>query len=664
MLLKQSTARSLVVFMTDSTDHITGKTGLTLTITASKDGAAFGSISPSVTELSNGWYKLALTTSHTDTLGDLALHITATGADPSDLVRQVVLDLPGASVSSVTGAVGSVTGAVGSVTGNVGGNVVGSVASVTGAVGSVTGNVGGNVVGSVASVTGAVGSVTGAVGSVTGNVGGNVVGSVASVTARVTANTDQLAGQTVTAGAGVTFPSSVASPTNITAGTITTATNLTNAPTAGDFTAAMKTSLNAATPASVTGAVGSVTGNVGGNVVGSVGSVVARVTANTDELAGQTVTAAAGVTFPSSVASPTNITTVGAVSGAVGSVTGNVGGNVVGSVASVVGDVGGNVVGSVASVTARVTANTDQLAGQTVTAAAGVTFPTSVASPTNITAGTITTATNLTNAPTSGDFTAAMKTSLNAATPASVTGAVGSVTGAVGSVTGNVGGNVTGSVGSVASGGITSGSFATDAIDANALAANAVAEIQSGLSTLTAAGVRSAVGLASASLDTQLGLIAGYIDTEVGTIKGVTDKLDTALELDGSVYRFTTNALEQAPTGGTAPTVVQIADEVQTRTIAAVSVVNGLAANTVNASALATSAVDEIRDGIWAKVVDGTFTARDLLYWIASVQVGKDTIVSTGPGTATVTFRNPSDTVDAVVADMTNRLRTAMTLTP
>jgi hypothetical protein len=627
MLLKQSTARSLVVFMTDSTDHITGKTGLTLTITASKDGAAFGSISPSVTELSNGWYKLALTTSHTDTLGDLALHITATGADPSDLVRQVVLDLPGASVSSVTGAVGSVTGAVGSVTGNVGGNVVGSVASVTGAVGSVTGNVGGNVVGSVASVTGAVGSVTGAVGSVTGNVGGNVVGSVASVTARVTANTDQLAGQTVTAGAGVTFPSSVASPTNITAGTITTATNLTNAPTAGDFTAAMKTSLNAATPASVTGAVGSVTGNVGGNVVGSVGSVVARVTANTDELAGQTVTAAAGVTFPSSVASPTNITTVGAVSGAVGSVT-------------------------------------DQLAGQTVTAGAGVTFPTSVASPTNITAGTITTATNLTNAPTSGDFTAAMKTSLNAATPASVTGAVGSVTGAVGSVTGNVGGNVTGSVGSVASGGITSGSFATDAIDANALAANAVAEIQSGLSTLTAAGVRSAVGLASASLDTQLGLIAGYIDTEVGTIKGVTDKLDTALELDGSVYRFTTNALEQAPTGGTAPTVVQIADEVQTRTIAAVSVVNGLAANTVNASALATSAVDEIRDGIWAKVVDGTFTARDLLYWIASVQVGKDTIVSTGPGTATVTFRNPSDTVDAVVADMTNRLRTAMTLTP
>lgn len=121
-------------------------------------------------------------------------------------------------------------------------------------------------------------------------------------------NTTQLAGQTVTAAAGVTFPTSVASPTNITAGTITTTTNLTNAPTSGDFTATMKTSLNAATPASVVGAVGSVTGNVGGNVVGSVASVA------------------------------------GNVSGSVGSVAGNVSGNVA-----------GNVVGSVNSVTTGVT---------------------------------------------------------------------------------------------------------------------------------------------------------------------------------------------------------------------------------------------------------------------------------------------------------------------
>jgi len=86
---KQSTAKNVMVLMVDSTDHVTGKTGLTLTITASKDGGAFGSISPTVTERGNGWYSVALTAAHTDTLGDLALHITGTAADPADMVLLV-----------------------------------------------------------------------------------------------------------------------------------------------------------------------------------------------------------------------------------------------------------------------------------------------------------------------------------------------------------------------------------------------------------------------------------------------------------------------------------------------------------------------------------------------------------------------------------------------
>ncbi len=95
MLLKQSTARNIPILMVDDTDHITGKTGLTLTIEASKNGASFGSISPTVTELTHGWYNLALTTSHTDTLGALCLNITSTGADPVDERYEVVASLPG-----------------------------------------------------------------------------------------------------------------------------------------------------------------------------------------------------------------------------------------------------------------------------------------------------------------------------------------------------------------------------------------------------------------------------------------------------------------------------------------------------------------------------------------------------------------------------------------
>jgi hypothetical protein len=92
--IKQNTAANIMVFMTDSINHITGKLGLTLVITASKDGAVFATITPTVTERGSGWYNLALTTSHTDTLGDLVLHIVAIGADPSDLSCRIVQHTP------------------------------------------------------------------------------------------------------------------------------------------------------------------------------------------------------------------------------------------------------------------------------------------------------------------------------------------------------------------------------------------------------------------------------------------------------------------------------------------------------------------------------------------------------------------------------------------
>ncbi len=162
--------------------------------------------------------------------------------------------------------------------------------------------------------------------------------------------------------------------------------------------------------------------------------------------------------------------------------------------------------------------------------------------------------------------------------------------------------------------------LAANTVTAAALATDAVTEIQSGLATASA-----------------LSTVAGYLDTEVAAIKAVTDalpdagaltslataaalttvdsvvdaikvttdKVDDTLEDDAGTYRFTTNALEQAPTGGSAPTVGQIADEVQTRTIAAVTVVNGLAANTVTAVALATDAGQEIADRLLQRNIMG-----------------------------------------------------------
>jgi len=76
--------------MVDSTDHVSGKTGLSPSVSISKVGGTFATAGGTVSEVGSGWYKIALTATDTNTLGDLAYHITATGADPTDFVDQVI----------------------------------------------------------------------------------------------------------------------------------------------------------------------------------------------------------------------------------------------------------------------------------------------------------------------------------------------------------------------------------------------------------------------------------------------------------------------------------------------------------------------------------------------------------------------------------------------
>lgn len=89
-LLKQSTAYTRAFLLVSSSDHVSPKTGATVTVNLSKAGAAFGAAGGTVTEIANGWYKIALTTTDTNTLGDLAFNCTASGADPTDFADQVV----------------------------------------------------------------------------------------------------------------------------------------------------------------------------------------------------------------------------------------------------------------------------------------------------------------------------------------------------------------------------------------------------------------------------------------------------------------------------------------------------------------------------------------------------------------------------------------------
>jgi hypothetical protein len=81
---QSSTSYPMCFLMVSSTDHISPVTGITPTVTISKNGESFASPSGAVTEIGSGWYALAGNATDRATLGELLIHATGTGADPVD----------------------------------------------------------------------------------------------------------------------------------------------------------------------------------------------------------------------------------------------------------------------------------------------------------------------------------------------------------------------------------------------------------------------------------------------------------------------------------------------------------------------------------------------------------------------------------------------------
>jgi hypothetical protein len=221
------------------------------------------------------------------------------------------------------------------------------------------------------------------------------------------------------------------------------------------------------------------------------------------------------------------------------------------------------------------------------------------------------------------------------------------------------------------SGAITAASIATDAITAAKVASDAVTEIQSGLSTLTASGVRSAVGLASANLDTQLSAIDDYLDTEVAAIKAKTDNLPASPAATGDIPSAASiadavwdEATAGHTTGGTfgeqlksdVDAILADTNELQTDWVNGGRldlIIDAINAKTTNlpaspaatgdipaASTIATAVLD-VANGI-----ETSITPREALRLILAACAGK----LSGAATTTVTIRNVGDTKDRLVA--------------
>ena len=93
--------------MVDSTDHVTAETGLSPTVTISKNGGAYGAASGAVTEVGNGVYSYAGNATDRETLGELMIHAEAAGADKVDMKVLITSYDPFVDIASILADTGT-----------------------------------------------------------------------------------------------------------------------------------------------------------------------------------------------------------------------------------------------------------------------------------------------------------------------------------------------------------------------------------------------------------------------------------------------------------------------------------------------------------------------------------------------------------------------------
>jgi hypothetical protein len=463
----------------------------------------------------------------------------------------------------------------------------------------------------------------------------------------------------VTAGAsGGVFIAGTNAATTITTGLTTTFT--------GNLTGSVASVTGAV--GSVTGAVGSVTGAVGsvsGNVTGSVGSVAAGGITNAsfaaDAISAAKINADVGAEYAAAILNTdmTGFQTQGTLGQAIGDPT-----------------TGASLIGRLPNATPGAT---------------GGVFIAGTNAATTITTGLTTTFT--------GNLTGSV---------ASVTGAVGSVTGSVGSVTGSVG-SVTGLTASnldatvssrLASASYTAppsavtnaaavwdedatahqtaGTFgkaigdpltATNSLiqrtpDAVAGAANglfiagtnAATTITTGLTTTFTGNLTGSVGSVTGAVGSVTGLTASNLDATVSS-RSSQASVDTIDDfLDTEISAIQTAVVTTIP--GTITTLQADTDNIQTRLPAALvsgrmdASVGAVATDVIDATALATSAVNEIAAAVGALagtdpagVPATTATLAQKIDWLCALARNKRTTTAT-----TETLRNDGDTTSVATA--------------
>ena len=153
----------------------------------------------------------------------------------------------------------------------------------------------------------------------------------------------------------------------------------------------------------------------------------------------------------------------------------------------------------------------------------------------------------------------------------------------------------------------------------------------------------------------------GTVDTVVDAIKVTTDKVDDTLEdQGGGTFGFTEAALQEAPTGGSAPTAGEIADAVWEEAIADHEGTVGSTAEALADAGGAGASAADIADAVLDEALSGHTTAGSLGKAIADIEADatailEDTAEIGAAGAGLTNINLPNQTMD-IVGNITGNL--------
>ena len=172
------------------------------------------------------------------------------------------------------------------------------------------------------------------------------------------------------------------------------------------------------------------------------------------------------------------------------------------------------------------------------------------------------------------------------------------------------------------------------------------------LADLTASGTLTAADLAAvANLSASITASGTITTADLGAIVSLLADLNAAGNLVAN--NFATALLEANISSNTELSPQSLASAVWSATAADFNE-NGTMGEKLNDAGSASNP--------WTEVIESGLTAAEIMRIILAVQTGKTTIVDTGGGTATVTFRDVDDSKNRVSADMDGSERIDVTL--